>query len=155
MAQNNTFGSFTDNETIEWLRHHMIVMHGYALALAQKAGLNATEAAQLFVEPLLSSISWSSATPQLLEQQAMQNAAVLALTYGEQQVNVEKNGEVWLVKAQLSDNESLMRYGASLDFHTQWLAEQLRLVCEPKNMSCKVWLIDDELHIQLSSYGLK
>ena len=155
MAQNTTFASFTDQETIEWLRHHMIVMHGYALALAQKAGLSGAEAAQLFVEPLLASASLLlSTTLQLPEQQAMQNAAVLALTYGEQQVSVERNSEVWLVKAQLSDNEGLTRYGASLDFHTQWLAEQLRLVCEPKSINCKVWLIDDKLHIQLSSYNV-
>lgn len=77
-------------------------------------------------------------------------AEVLALTYREQRVNVERNGEIWLVKAQILDNESLTRYGASLDFHTQWLAEQIRLVCEPKSINCKVWLIDDILHIQLS-----
>jgi len=151
MAQNNTFASFTDKETIEWLRHHMIVMHGYALALAQKAGLSAAEAAQLFVELLLSSNSLlASTTPQLLEQQAMQNAEVLALTYGEQQVSVERNGEVWLVKARISDKESLERYGTSLDFHALWLAEQLRLVCEPKGINCKVWLVDEMLYIQLS-----
>lgn len=38
------------------------------------------------------------------------------------------------------DRELLERYGASLESHTQWIAEQLRHVCEPKGIRCSARL---------------
>jgi hypothetical protein len=152
MTENNSSTSFTPEEAIEWLRHHVLVMQGYAFALAQKAGLTVGDAAHLFVEPLLATpSSWPTPTSQVLEQQAIQSATVLALTYGQEQVHREQHDNSWLLKATLTQvhRENLERYGASLEFHTQWLAEQLRLVCEPKNIHSTVRQTSDGLSISL------
>lgn len=152
MTQKRSFITLSAEQTIAWYQHHVLVLHGYALALALKAGLSPAEAASVFVEP------WhnhrvslqSQATTQLLEQQARQIAEVSALTYGEEHVHVEQQDDIWLVKVAIPDHEPLERYGTSLEVHTQWVAEQLRQVCEPKGIACLVWLEHDIQYTQLS-----
>ena len=152
MTQKRSFITLSDEQMIAWYQHHVQVLHGYALALALKAGLSPAEAARAFVEP------WhggrvplpSQATPQMLEQQARQIAEVLALTHGEEHVHAERQDATWKVEVVVGDREPLERYGASLEFHTQWIAEQLRHVCEPKGIRCSVWLEPERPSLQLS-----
>lgn len=142
MTQKRSFITLTAEQSIAWYQHHVMVMHGYALALALKAGLSPAEAARVFVEQGCSGGGTLrlQATAQVLERQAWQIAEVLALTYGEEYVRVEQEGEVWLVRVEIVDREPFERYGASVELHTQWVAEQLRQICEPKGIVCAVWL---------------
>lgn len=152
MTQKPPLITLTAEQRISWYQHHVCVLHGYALALALKAGLSPEEAASFFVEPWHSARASqaSQATDQMLEQQARQAAEVLALTYGAEHVQVEHQGETWLVKAIIVDCEPLERYGASLELHARWTAEQLRQVCEPKGILCSTWLARDTQHLQFS-----
>ena len=151
MTQDRSFNTFTSEQTLTLLKHFAAIWQGYAFALAQKAGLGPVETARLFVEPYLSSASFPSlATEQTLEQQARQIAGTLVLTHEEQSLHIEHQGDVWLLKAIIPDREALERYGVSLEWHTQWLAEQLRLVCEPKGITCAVWLEENAQYIRLS-----
>src|SRR5260370_42251874 len=75
MTQEVSFDTFPTEQAIAWLRHHTAVMHAYAFALAQKAGLSPAEAAHLFVDPWHASMPpQPSATAEILEQQARQIA---------------------------------------------------------------------------------
>lgn len=152
MTQKRSFVTLSDEQTLAWYQHHFQVLHGYALALALKAGLSPAEAANVFVEPWQSgkALLPSQATARVLEQQARQIAEVSALTYGEEHIHVEQQDHAWRVQVTIPDREPLERYGASLELHTQWVAEQLRQVCEPKGILCSVWLENDMQHIQLS-----
>jgi hypothetical protein len=156
MTQKRSFSTLSDEQTLAWYQHHVQVLHGYALALALKAGLSAAEAATFWCESHWHGDQASlqpQATPQLLEQQAKQIAEVLALTHGEEHVHVEQQGDTWLVEVTIGDREPLERYGASLEIHTQWIAEQVRLVCEPKGIRCSVWLdqVTQSLHLSLQA----
>lgn len=156
MTQKRSFITLSDEQIFAWYQHHVQVLHGYALALALKAGLSPAEAAKFWCES-----HWHGgraslqpqATLQLLEQQTRQIAEVLALTHGEEHVHVEQQGDTWLVEVTIGDREPLERYGASLEIHTQWIAEQLRPVCEPKGIRCSVWLdqATQSLHLSLQA----
>ncbi|MBA2284043.1 MAG: hypothetical protein H0W02_01020 [Ktedonobacteraceae bacterium] len=152
MTQKRSYITLSAEQTIDWYQHHILVLHSYALALALKAGLSPAEAARVFVEPWHNSgISLQSqATAQLLEQQARQIAEVSALTYGEEHVHVEQQDDIWLIKVVIPDHEPLERYGPSLEVHTQWAAEQLRQVCDPKGIACSIWLENNIQYTQLS-----
>lgn len=152
MTQKRSFITLSDEQTIAWYQHHVLVLHGYALALALKTGLSPAQAARVFVEPWHSNRSSlpSQATTQILEQQARQIAEVLALTYGENHVQAESQDASWLVKVAIPDTEPFERYGASLEFHVQWVAEQMHEVCEPKGIDCSAWLEKNTLYVRLS-----
>ncbi len=152
MTRKHSFVTLSDEQTLAWYQHHVQVLHGYALALALKAGLSPAETARVFVEPWHAGLASlpSEATVQILEQQARQTAEILALTHGEERVHVERQGDTWLVEVTIADREPLERYGASLEIHTQWVAEQLRLVCEPKGIRCSVWLDQETQSLHLS-----
>lgn len=155
MTQKRSFITLSNEQTIAWYQQHVMVLHGYALALALKAGLSPAEAATVFVEPWHSGRASlpSQATTQILEQQARQIAEILALTHGEEHVYVEQQDDTWWVGVTIVDREPLECYGVSLEIHTQWVAEQLRQVCEPKGMLCSVWLDQDTQSIHLSLQG--
>ncbi|MBO0780168.1 MAG: hypothetical protein J2P37_15195 [Ktedonobacteraceae bacterium] len=152
MAQKRSLITLTDEQVIAWHRHHSMVLHGYALTLALKAGLSPAEAAGIFVEPWKSGRADfpSQVTDQVLEQQARQTAEVSALAYGEEHVEVERQDDTWLVKVVIAHREPLERYGASLERHIQWVAEQLRQVCEPKGIACTIWLDEDRQYMRFS-----
>ena len=153
MTQKRPFITLSDEQTLVWYQHHVQVLHGYALALALKAGLSPAEAAKFWCESHWHGGHASlqpSATLQLLEQQARQIAEVLALTHGEEHVHAEQQGDAWRVEITMIDREPLERYGASLEIHAQWIAEQLRHVCEPKGMLCSVWLDQETQSLHLS-----
>jgi hypothetical protein len=153
MSEKRSLITLSNEQTIAWYQAHVQVMHGYALALALKAGLSAAEAARVFVEPWHAGHANlpSQATVEALERQARQIAEVLALTHGEEQVQVEHQDDAtWRVGVTIVDPEPFERYGVSLEMHTQWVAEQLRLVCEPKGIVCSVRLDQDRQNIQLS-----
>src|ERR1700730_4241479 len=48
MTQKRSFITLSDEQTLAWYQHHVQVLHGYALALALKAGLSPAEAARLW-----------------------------------------------------------------------------------------------------------
>jgi hypothetical protein len=152
MTQKRSLITLSDEQAMAWYQHHVQVLHGYALALALKAGLSPAEAATAFVEPWHGArVSLQSqATPQILEQQARQIVEVLALTHGEEYVHAERQDDTWKVEVTVVDREPLERYGASLEIHTQWIAEQLRHVCEPKGILCSVWLDPERQTLLLS-----
>ena len=124
MSEKGSLIRLSNEQIIAWYQEHVQVMHGYALALALKAGLSAAEAARAFVEP------WhvghasvpTRATVEVLEQQARQIAEVLALTHGEEHVHVEQQDDTWLVGVTIVDSEPFERYGVSLEIHTDWVA---------------------------------
>lgn len=155
MSQKRSFIMLSDEQTLAWYQHHVQVLHGYALALALKAGLSPAEAARVFVKPWHAGLASlpSQATVQILEQQARQTAEILALTHGEEHIHVEHRDDTWLVEVTIGDREPLERYGASLEIHTLWIAEQLRLICEPKGIRCSVWLdqATQSLHLSLQA----
>lgn len=155
MAQKRSFITLSAEQTLAWYQHHVQVLHGYALALAQKAGLSPEEAAAMFVEPGHGSQAplQLQGTLPLLEQQARQIAEALALTHGEKHIHARQQDDTWLVEVTIDDHEPFERYGASLEVHTHWIAEQLRLVCKPKGIRCSVWLEQTplSLHISLQS----
>jgi hypothetical protein len=72
------------------------------------------------------------------------------LEAAEEHVQLAQQDHNWLVQVTIADAEPLERYGASLELHTQWVAEQLRQVCEPKGILCRVWHDQDKQYIQLS-----
>ncbi len=153
MTQKHSLITLSDEQTIAWYQHQVQVLQGYALALALKAGLSPVEAAKFWCESHwhagLASLP-SHATLQILEQQARQIAEVLALTHGEEHVHVERQDDTWTVEVTVVDREPLERYGASIEVHTQWIAEQLRHVCEPKDILCSVWLDQETQSLHLS-----
>ncbi len=152
MTEKRSLITLSEEQAIAWYQHHLLVLHGYALTLALKAGLSPAQAAIFFVEPWHSdrvSIR-AQATAQILEQQARQIAEVSALSYGEEHVQLTQQDQNWLVQITIADPEPLERYGASPELHTQWVAEQLRQVCEPKGIRCRVWQDQDRQYIQLS-----
>jgi hypothetical protein len=51
MTQKRSLITLSNDQAIAWYQHHVQVLHGYALALALKAGLSPAEAATTFVEP--------------------------------------------------------------------------------------------------------
>ena len=151
MTQERSSNTFTGEQALAQLKHFAAVWQGYAFALARKAGIGPREAAALFVEPYLSNTFFPPlATEQMLEQQARQIAGTLALTHEEQSLHLELQGDTWLLKATIPDREALERYGVALEWHTQWLAEQLRFVCEPKGIACSAWLDENTQYIRLS-----
>lgn len=152
MAQEIAINCMTADETLAMLRHQDANGHGYALALAQQANLTPEEAVQIFMAPYnvyFASQSYEPGLP-LLAQQAQQNAAMLALSSGEENVRLERDGETWLITASLPEVESLERWGANMDYHLRWTQEQLRLVGDPKGINYKVWLDGNVQYIQLS-----
>ena len=155
MSQKHSLITLSDDQIIAWYQHHVQVLHGYALALALKAGLSQAEAARVFIEPWHTSRPSfpSQATPQIVETQAEQTAEILALTHGEEHIHVAHREDTWLVQVMIDDREPFERYGASLESLTQWIAEQLRLVCKPKGIRCSVWLEHEpqSLHISLQA----
>lgn len=155
MTQKRSLITLSHEQTLAWYQHHVQVLHGYALALALKAGLGPEEAATVFVEPWHGAQTpfQSQATPQLLERQAGQIAEVLALTHGEEYVHVEQEGDSWQVEVTVVDREPLERYGASLEIHARWIAEQLRHVCQPKGIDCSVRVdpATQSLHLSLQA----
>ncbi len=144
--------TLTEEQTIVWYQQHIQVLHGYALALSLKAGLSPAEAATFFVTLWHEDYAslQSQATPTMLEQQARQIAEVLALTYGDACLALEREGENWLVKVDLALHEPLERYGVSLEYYIQWVAHQLHLVCEAKGILCTVWLEGESQLIRLA-----
>ena len=151
MTQKRSFITLSDEQIFAWYQHHVQVLHGYALALAHKAGLSPAEAARLWENWHGGRASQQSqATLQIVEQQAKQIAEVLALTHGEEHVHIEHQGDTWWVEVTGLDREPFERYGASLEIHTQWVAEQLRLVCEPKGICCSAWLDQETQSLHLS-----
>lgn len=153
MNRQHSLITLSNEQTIAWYQHHVYVLHGYALALAFKAGLSPAEAAAVFVEPWHDGGSVPlpvQVTPQILEQQARQIAEVFALTHGEEQVQVACQDETWSIEVTVSDCEPFERYGASLEMHTQWIAEQLRHVCEPKGILCSVQMDSERVSLHLS-----
>ena len=154
MSQKHSFVTLSEEQILAWYQHLVQVLHGYTLALALKAGLSPAEAARLWENWQGSRTSQvSHATLEMLERQAEQIAEVFALTHGEEHVRIEQQDETWLVEVTIADREPLERYGASLEFYTQWVAEQLRLVCEPKGIGCSVWLDQEtpSLHLSLQA----
>ncbi|HEX7736171.1 MAG TPA: hypothetical protein VF458_15060 [Ktedonobacteraceae bacterium] len=154
MSQKHSFITLSDEQAFVWYQHHVQVLHGYALALALKAGFSPAEAASVFVEPRHGSVDLASppsqATARIIEQQARQVVEVLALTHGEEHIHVEQQDNAWLIEVTIDEHEPLERYGASLEIHAQWIAEQLRLVCEPKGIRCSVWLDPETQSLRLS-----
>jgi hypothetical protein len=141
MSRKRSFVTLSEEQTLAWYQHLVQAQHGYTLALALKAGLSPEEAARLWENRHGSRTSQpSQATIEIVERQAEQIAEVFALTYGEKYVQIEQQDETWLVEVTIADREPLECYGASLDLYTQWVAEQVRLVCEPKGIRCSVWL---------------
>ena len=154
MSRKHSFVTLSEEQTLAWYQHLVQGLHGYTLALALKAGLSPAEAARLWE-------NWhggrttqpSQATLEMVESQAEQIAEVFALTYGEEHVQIEQQDETWLVEVTIADREPLERYGTSLELYTQWVAEQVRLVCEPKGIRCSVWLDQEtpSLHLSLQA----
>jgi hypothetical protein len=152
MSQQVSFTVPEREQIVEMLRHLTAVHQGYALALAQKAGLSASEAVQIFMLPYMDYLSAQhyEPNPQLLEQQAYQNAATLAIANGSENVQLEKHETAWLITTHIADSEALTRYGVTLEDHMQWLYEQLRAVGDPKGIAYKIWLESETQFIQLS-----
>jgi hypothetical protein len=152
MQEQRSLITLSHEQSIAWYQHHVQVLHGYALALALKAGLSPAEAATAFVGPWHGDRAplQSQATLQLLEQQAAQIGEILALTHGEEYVRAERYDDTWKVEVTVVDREPLERYGVSLELHTQWIADQLRQVCEPKGILCSVWLDPHRQSFQVS-----
>src|SRR5262245_32510547 len=140
MSRKHSFVTLSEEQTLSWYQHLVQAQHGYALALALKAGLSPEEAARLWENWHGGTAQASQVTLERLERQSEQIAEVFALTHGEEHVHLEQQDETWLVEVTISDREPLERYGASLELYTQWVAEQVRLVCEPKGIRCSVWL---------------
>lgn len=141
MDRERSFVTLSQEQTLAWYQHLVQALHGYTLALALKAELSPAEAAKLWENWHGSRVMQPSpATFQVVEQQAEQMAEVFALTYGERHVQIEHQNETCLVEVTIPDREPLERYGASLEFYTQWVAEQVRLICEPKKIHCSVRL---------------
>ena len=154
MSRKHSFVTLSEEQTLAWYQHLVRALHGYALALALSAGLSPAEAARLWENWHAGLASHPSQTTlQMIEQQAKQIAEVFALTHGEEHVQIEQQDETWLVEVTIADREPLERYGASLELHTQWVAEQVRLVCEPKGIRCSVWLDQEtpSLHLSLQA----
>lgn len=152
MAHKYASVNLSDEQVRAWYQHHIQILHGYALALGLKAGLTPAETARVFVEPWQANRAAlpSDANVYLLGQQAGQVAEILALTYGAERVRFEQQNASWVVAVTILDCEPLERYGVSLEEYTQWVAEQLRLVCEPKGICCSVWLDQATLVVQLT-----
>src|SRR5258708_4714707 len=71
MTQKRSFITLSDEQSLAWYQHHVQVLHGYALALALKAGLSSAEAARLWENWHGGRASQpSQATLQMVEQQA-------------------------------------------------------------------------------------
>ncbi|HEY7349287.1 MAG TPA: hypothetical protein VH599_13315 [Ktedonobacterales bacterium] len=149
MKEKRSLITLSDEQTIAWLQHHVQVLHGYALALALKAGLSPAEAAATFVEPGHGDRA-DLHPPASLQLQARQIAEALALTHGAEHVHVQHHDNTWSVQVTVIDREPFERYGASLEMHTQWIAEQVRHVCEPKGIRPSVWLDQETLSLHLS-----
>ncbi|EFH80938.1 hypothetical protein [Ktedonobacter racemifer] len=152
MSRKHSFVTLSEEQTLAWYQHLVQALHGYTLALTLKAGLSPAEAARLWENWHGGRTSQpSQATLEMVEQQAEQIAEVFALTHGEEHVQIEQQDEAWLVEVTIADREPLERYGASLELYTQWVAEQMRLVCEPKGIRCSVWLDQEtpSLHFSL------
>jgi hypothetical protein len=141
-----------EEQAMVWLQHHITTWTGYAFALAQKASLSPEEAARMFMEPLRAYVgSQTQADSQLLEQQAKQSAATMALMHGQNNVQLDHDEDRWLMKTIITaEKQNLQQWGVSVEFFTRWLGEQARLVGEPKGIVYTTWLEDDMLYIQLT-----
>jgi hypothetical protein len=151
MTQKRSFITLSDEQRLAWYQQLVQALHGYTLALALKAGFSPAEAARLWENWHGGRASQpAQATLQMGEQQAEQIAEVFALTHGEEHIHIEQQDETWLVEVTIADREPLERYGTSLEIYTLWVAEQVRLVCEPKGIRCSVWLDQEQPSLHLS-----
>ena len=138
-------------QAILWLQPHITTWTGYAFALAQQADLSPEEAARIFMQPILDErLATFQADAARLEQQAKQNAAMMALLHGAENVQLEQDEGTWLLKATLGDfRHKLASWGVSLEFFVRWLGEQARLIGEPKGIIYSSRLEGDTLYMQL------
>ncbi len=150
-TQNIPVGTLSVEQAVSWLQPHITTWTGYAFALAQKAGLSPEAAARIFMQPVLDEGQTTfQADAAQLEQQAKQNATMMALLHGAGNVHLERDGDTWLLKAALGDfRQKLENWGVSLEFFARWLGEQARLIGGPKGIAYSSWLEGDTLHIQL------
>lgn len=101
------FDTVPPEQAAIWLQGHLTFFAGYALALAQKAGQSPEEAARFFMEPLSdTSASHIPANAETLERQARGSAAHMALMHGESNVELEHDGDRWIVKMLLTHDKA-------------------------------------------------
>jgi len=151
-TQNIRVGTASAEQALPWLQHHILAWTGYAFALAQQAGLSPEEAARLFMQPMLNEKQTTfQADAVRLEQQAMQNAVIMAAIHGASNVHLERDEDTWLLKIVVTDvKQELETWGVSLEFFARWLGEQARLIGEPKGIVYTTWLDGETLSMQLS-----
>ena len=135
-----------------WLQHHIIAWSSYAFALARQAGLGPEEAARFFMQPILDEGQATfQADAERLEQQARQNALIMAAFHGANNVQLERDGETWLLKIATTEvRAELEPRNIPLEFFARWLGEQSRLIGEPKGIAYITWLEGDSLCMQLT-----
>ncbi len=153
MTQEVLFERLTQEETNALLQQKLTIFTGYAFALAQKAGLTPEEAAQFFMEPHradYATTSTSISRDEILEQQARSSAVSMAVSHGNNNVQLEHDNDTWVIKVMLmQDKPILEQWGVSLEFLTRWLGEQARLIGEPKGVVYTCWLVGEVLNVQL------
>jgi len=150
-TQNIPVDILSVKQAVSWLQPHITTWTGYAFALAQKAGLSPEAAARIFMQPVLDEKQTAFQADEVqLEQQAKQNATMMALLHGADNVHLERDGDTWLLKAALGDfKQKLEVWDVSLEFFAGWLGEQARLIGEPKGITYSSWLEGDTLYMQL------
>jgi hypothetical protein len=131
----------------------LTIFAGYALALAQKAGLSPEEAARFFMEPLSdTSASHIWANAETLERQTRGSAAHMALMHGESNVELTHDGDKWIVRTLLTHDKAHLTelWGTSMEFFAHWVQEQARIVGRPKGIEYTCWLEGETLCVQLA-----
>ena len=137
--------------TVEHLRHVALMFAGYAFALAERAGMSAEDAADLWLTAV-SAIDPAErdATAEEVERIAKRDAAYLAMMHrGAELVRTEDRA--WSLTIDVSgDLEELERFGTSREFWVRWLAAQQRQFSLRDGYTSRLWLEGERLREELS-----
>jgi len=115
-------------EALDMLRGQVSLFHGYALALARKAGLPPDEAGQMFFtllgDPALP--PRPPAGPEDVERVARAVASFSQVTFPDTQL--QREGNTWTIRSVLTDAKAgLERWGTPLEDFVRWSATVQRL----------------------------
>lgn len=142
------FTSMIPEDTVERLRVHGRLLTGYALALAERSGLDPTEAADLFILPLLSGAPPLDdvADPGAIQRWLDLEAAAMEAVHGH--VELRRDGTGWQLVISAADDLSWLRlWDVSPTYWVAWLEGHLGRVARRHGMVATVTLEDDELHL--------
>jgi len=145
MAEQVSFESLPPEDMVERMRVHGQLLTGYTLALAERAGLDPLEAADLFILPCLEGVP----APHQIGRGQLRHwigleAAAMEAVHG--WVRVEGTEDRWALVISVADDLAALRlWNVSPTYWAAWMAGHVRRVAARHGIVATVSLEGEEL----------